>query len=137
MFAVKFCLSLIFGAAVCVYLYFPGALPEMASAPPANREALVFALFAATLFLLSLVPVGSPGHLHNLLLTGFLQLMAALATFVGAIQLIASVEATFSTNQYLAIWGVVITGLIAAAISYGAFWWNAFRQRRRGPDHCS
>ena len=137
MIVVKLILGFIIGISVCLYQYFPGTLPETAPAPPANREALVFALFAATLFLVSLVPGGPPGRLINLLLTGFLQRMAGVATFVGAVQLISSVEATFSTNQLLAMWGVVITGLIAAAISYGAFWWSIFRQRRRGPNHCS
>ena len=128
MFILKFCLTAIVAISVCIYLYFPSALPETESTVPANREALVFALFAASLFLVSLVPTNQPEHRNHLLLTGFLQLMAGVATFVAALQVIADVEATFSTNQLYALWGVVLAGLGAAVLSYGAFWWKVYRR---------
>ena len=127
---VKFSLGIIVTVAVCLYQYLPGPLPEMDVSIPSSRDATVFALIAGALFLVSLVPVRDPELLANMALTRLLQLTAAIATFLAAMQLLGGFESTFSFNQYLALWGLVIVGLIAAAISYVAFMLEPFRRAK-------
>ena len=82
-----------------------------------TRDAAVYALFAASLFLVAIIPTGKKGD-FNRVLRSFIQLSGTFATFLAALQLLEGTEQTFTEPQLIAVWLVIIVALIAGAISF-------------------
>ena len=120
------------GVAVSFFIYSPEVSVEVDGRALATRNAVVFALAAATFFLISLLPPRQSSNLQwdNLCkgIDGFLQLMAGIGTFASVIFLLETVDAPFTFIQFYGVWAVVVVGLVAGVVCFAVHLIGMFRR---------
>ena len=127
MIVLKFILGLLIAVMIVVYEWWPGESPAVKANVLINREAAVYALFAAAFFLVAMMPTGKPTRFSRAL-RSFIQLAGTFATFMVALHLLTGMEDTFSDAQLIAVWvaiGIgIVTGLIAFVVTVFGPWFG-------------
>ena len=117
MVVLKFILGLLIAVMMVVYEWWPGKSPAAEATVLINREAAVYALFAAAFFLVAMMPTGKPSGFSRAL-RSFTQLAGTFATFMVALHLLGEMEGTFSDAQLIAVWLAIGIGIIAGIIAF-------------------
>ena len=118
MLVLKFSFASVVAVMVVIYMHWPGEPVVLDPEVATNMTVATFALLAAVLFLISLMPSDRPDSFPDRVISRFLQLMGTGATLITAIQLVGKWEDALQCHQLVAVWAILLTGLLAGIISF-------------------